>query len=157
MARERRSSAAAPHPVARVQASLEGREPACIAINENSVLILGEHQFYPGYCVLWARDAVKELHQLSPLAYMGYLIELRQACEAVERAYQPWKLNLASLGNQVQHVHMHLFPRRADDAKRLEHPWVHAADFKAVEAEERDAAVQRLRAALSPKPEKGRP
>ena len=136
------------HPVARVQAALEGKEPACIAVNDNSVLILGEHQFYPGYCVLWARNPVKELHQLSPLEYMGFMIELRQACEAVEKAYGPWKLNLASLGNQVQHLHVHLFPRSADDAKRLEHPWAHAAEFKPVTDTERDAAVAKLRAAL---------
>lgn len=146
---EQRSTASGPiHPVARVHAALEGRDAATVIVNDNSVLMVGEHQFYPGYCVLWARNPVKELQHLSPLEYMGFMIELRQACAAVEKAYAPWKLNLASLGNQVQHLHVHLFPRSADDARRLEHPWVHAAEFKAADAKETADAVARLQEAL---------
>jgi diadenosine tetraphosphate (Ap4A) HIT family hydrolase len=148
MSEQRQSPSAKAHPVPRVQAALEGKEPGCVAVFDNSVLLLGEHQFYPGYCVLWARNPVKELHQLSPLEYMNFMIELRQCCEAVERAYAPWKLNLASLGNQVQHLHVHLFPRSADDARRLEHPWAHAADFEPAGAGEAAAAVARLCQAL---------
>lgn len=136
------------HPVARVQAALEGRDPGTVIVNDNSVLLIGDHQFYPGYCVLWARNPVKELQHLSPLEYMGFMIELRQACAAVEKAYGPWKLNLASLGNQVQHLHVHLFPRSEEDAKRLEHPWVHAEGFKAASATETADAVAKLQAAL---------
>ena len=149
MTDQRQAGRGPAHPVARVQAALLGQEPACIAVSENSVLLLGEHQHYPGYCVLWARNPVKELHQLSPLEYMGFMIELRQASEALQLAYQPWKLNLASLGNQVQHLHVHLFPRSADDAQRLEHPWVHAKEFKPVAEGVRDAAVAKLKKALS--------
>jgi diadenosine tetraphosphate (Ap4A) HIT family hydrolase len=136
------------HPVARVQAALEGREPSCIAVFEHSVLLLGEHQFYPGYCVLWARDPVKELHHLPPLAYWGFMLELRQSCEAVERAYQPWKLNLASLGNQVQHLHVHLFPRQESDPLKLQHPWASSERFSPVTASQHEEAMLRLRAAL---------
>ena len=136
------------HPVARVQGALEGREAGTVIVNENSVLLIGDHQFYPGYCVLWARNPVKELQHLSPLEYMGFMIELRQACAAVEQAYGPWKLNLASLGNQVQHLHVHRFPRSADDAKRVEHPWAHAAEFKAASAAQTADAVAKLQDAL---------
>lgn len=148
MPQERREPALPQHPVARVQAALEGRDAGCVAVNDNSVLLVGDHQFYPGYCVLWARNPVKELQHLSPLEYMGFMIELRQACAAVEAAYRPWKLNLASLGNQVQRLHVHLFPRPADDALRLEHPWANAPSFKAAEPAQVAEAVARLRAAL---------
>jgi diadenosine tetraphosphate (Ap4A) HIT family hydrolase len=140
------------HPVKRVREALQGRERDCIAVNEHSVLILGEHQFYRGYCVLWAREPVRELHQLAPSAYAGYLSELRRACEAVERAYAPWKLNLASLGNQVGHLHIHIFPRYEDEPSRLEQPWVNAAKFSAPSAEERGRAVAALRGALDSLP-----
>ena len=79
---------------------------------------------------------------------MGFMIELRQVSEAIEREYKPWKLNVVSLGNQVQYVHVHLFPRCAEDSKRLEHPWIHAADFKAVSLDEQKQTVARLKTAL---------
>ncbi|MEI7686422.1 MAG: HIT domain-containing protein, partial [Planctomycetota bacterium] len=34
------------------------------------------------------------------------------------------KLNVESLGNQVPHLHWHLFPRRADDPDRLKAVWL---------------------------------
>ena len=148
MAEQRSSSSGPHHPVPRVQAALEGRDACAVIVNDNSVLLVGDHQFYPGYCVLWARNPVKELQHLSPLEYMGFMIELRQACAAVESAYGPWKLNLASLGNQVQRLHVHLFPRSEGDAKRLEHPWVHAAEFKTASATEIAEAVTKLQDAL---------
>lgn len=135
------------HPVARVQAAIQGPTAETIAVTQHSVLLLGEHQAYPGYCVLWSRDPVKELHHLSPAAYLGYLIDLRRACAALEAAYAPWKINLASLGNQVQHLHTHLFPRQADDAERLKHPWVHEARFAPADPPAVAEAVRRLKAA----------
>jgi diadenosine tetraphosphate (Ap4A) HIT family hydrolase len=136
-----------PHPVARVQAAISGPTADTIAVTQHSVLLLGEHQFYPGYCVLWSRDPVKELHHLNPAAYLGYLVDLRRACSAVDAAYQPWKINLAALGNQVQHLHTHIFPRQADDAQRSAHPWVHEPQFKPADAAAQAEAVKRLTAA----------
>jgi len=145
----RRHQPPAIHPVPRVQAALLGQEPACVAVLDHSVLLLGEHQFYPGYCVLWARNPVKELHHLSPLEYMNFMIELRQCCEALERAYAPWKLNLASLGNQVQHLHVHLFPRSQAEAQRLQHPWASAEHFAPATAAQIADGVARLQKALN--------
>ena len=137
----------APHPVARVQAAIQGPTADLIALTQNSVLLLGEHQAYPGYCVLWSREPVKELHHLSPAAYLGYLVDLRRACAAVEAAYSPWKINLAALGNQVQHLHTHIFPRSADDPQRLSQPWVHEARFVPGDPAQAADAVRRLQAA----------
>jgi diadenosine tetraphosphate (Ap4A) HIT family hydrolase len=36
--------------------------------------------------------------------------------EAVRHVMQPAKVNLASLGNQVPHLHWHVIPRYQDDA-----------------------------------------
>lgn len=45
-----------------------------------------------------------------------YLMQVVMAVEAALRALlQPEKINLASLGNQVPHLHWHIIPRFADD------------------------------------------
>lgn len=136
-----------PHPLPRVSAALAGPTAELIGVSQTSVLLLGEHQAYPGYCVLWSRDPVKELHHLNPAAYLGYLIDLRRACTAVEAAYRPLKLNLAILGNQVPYLHTHLFPRQADDPQREQQPWVHQDRFVAPTPGQVDEAVARLRVA----------
>ena len=70
---------------------------------------------YPGFCrVIW-RKHVAEMSDLS----VGEQGELMQAVFAVERAvralFAPDKINLASLGNVVPHVHWHVIARRRDD------------------------------------------
>ncbi len=124
---------------ARVAAALAGRDPALVAELPASVLVLGDHQAFPGYAVLWSRVHVVEAHHLDPGAYDAFMRDYRAAAWAVERATGCLKLNTAVLGNQVRHCHIHLFPRPADDPSPLEHPWVHSARF----GEPGDAALRR--------------
>jgi diadenosine tetraphosphate (Ap4A) HIT family hydrolase len=43
---------------------------------------------------------------------------------AIHEAFQPHKLNYELLGNQVPHLHWHLFPRYLDDRDRLKPVWI---------------------------------
>jgi diadenosine tetraphosphate (Ap4A) HIT family hydrolase len=70
---------------------------------------------YPGFCrVIW-NTHVREMSDLhtSDQAHCMHVVF------AVERALRktlaPAKINLASLGNMVAHVHWHVIPRFADD------------------------------------------
>jgi diadenosine tetraphosphate (Ap4A) HIT family hydrolase len=124
-------------------------DPSLVAELPHSWLLLGEHQAFEGYCVLWSKAHAKELHHLDAAAYVGFMDDLRRASAAVEAATACWKLNLASLGNVVQHAHVHLMPRAADDPKRLNHPWVQEARFSEPgEPGQRRRMIERLRAAL---------
>lgn len=113
----------------KVARALDGLDGGLIAVLPHSVLLLGDHQVYPGYTVLWSRIHAVEMHHLSPIAYAGFMEDLRRASAAVERATHCSKLNTASLGNVVRHAHVHLFPRSAEDPQRLAHPWIHEARF----------------------------
>ena len=55
--------------------------------------------------------------------------ELMAAGRAVADAFRPWKMNYSCYGNQVPHVHWHLFPRYESDPDRLQQPWAHADRF----------------------------
>lgn len=110
-------------------------------------LYVGEHRFFDGYCVLVAKEHVRELHHLPGLDFYQ---ALNESCRAIEAAYRPAKLNLASYGNMVPHVHIHIFPRYPDDPDALRHPWVHMDRFPDFghSAESLAETVARLRAAL---------
>ncbi|MGI4812986.1 MAG: HIT family protein [Janthinobacterium lividum] len=70
---------------------------------------------YPGFCrVIWQAH-VAELSDLDD-ASREHLLKVVLALErAVRRTMQPDKVNLASLGNQVPHLHWHVIPRFGDD------------------------------------------
>ena len=71
---------------------------------------------HPGFCrVIWNAH-VAEMTDLAP-AQRYHLMQLVFAVEtALRHALQPAKINLASLGNQVPHLHWHVIARFADDA-----------------------------------------
>jgi diadenosine tetraphosphate (Ap4A) HIT family hydrolase len=89
----------------------------------HSVALLGPFQYYTGYCVLVARQHATELSQLSPGQRHGYLDEMCQLAQAIEKVFHPDKLNYELLGNQVPHLHWHLFPRQANDPEALRPVW----------------------------------
>ena len=43
---------------------------------------------------------------------------------AIEDCFRPHKLNCELLGNQVPHLHWHVFPRYADDPDTLRPVWL---------------------------------
>lgn len=75
----------------------------------------GEGGDYPGFCrVIWQAH-VAEMTDLSA-SDRRHLMALVFATEAALRVcLQPKKINLASLGNAVPHLHWHVIPRFADD------------------------------------------
>lgn len=88
----------------------------------HSVAVLGPWQFYTGYCVLVSRAHATELSQLGP-DRAAFLDEMATLAEAIEGCFNPHKLNYELLGNQVPHLHWHLFPRPVDDPDRLRPVW----------------------------------
>ena len=132
------------------RAALAGRDPLFIAELGESLLFLGDHQFFPGYCVLLAKAHFRELHEMPAAPSRALNDDLMRASRALDAAFQPWKLNLASLGNVVQHVHWHLMPRYESDPDRLQHPWLNMKAFasKVPGQAEREALIAKIRRVL---------
>lgn len=102
------------------------REPGCelcdlaapmtvYADSKLSVIIVDDAN-YPGFCrVIW-RDHVREMSDLSRedrLLLNEAVVEVELALREVMK---PAKVNVASLGNVVPHLHWHVIPRYTDDA-----------------------------------------
>ncbi|MGL4573356.1 MAG: HIT family protein [Burkholderiaceae bacterium] len=86
------------------------------------VVFAGEPD-YPAFVrVIW-NDHVKEMSDLSAVQQTV----LTQAVFAVEaqmrKVLAPSKINLASFGNVVPHLHWHIIPRFADDAHWPQPTW----------------------------------
>jgi diadenosine tetraphosphate (Ap4A) HIT family hydrolase len=70
---------------------------------------------YPGFLRVILKAHVKEMTDL-PAAEQHALMRVVLACEsALREVVAPDKVNLASLGNVVPHLHWHVIPRFADD------------------------------------------
>lgn len=90
----------------------------------HSVALLGPWQYYHGYCLLVSRRHASELSQLDVHERQAYLDEMCLLAQAIESAFEPHKLNYELLGNQVPHLHWHLFPRSHDDPEALQPVWL---------------------------------
>ena len=102
-------------PFCRKLSALDSLPPGeVVHVFPHSVAFLGPWQFFPGYCVLVAKQHARELSGLG-IHRAAFLEEMATLAEAVEKCFQPHKLNYELLGNIVPHLHWHLFPRRADD------------------------------------------
>lgn len=95
--------------------------------NDRFAVILVDDANYPGFArVIW-KDHVREASDLADadrllLNDAVYKLEL-----AVREVMQPLKVNVASLGNVVPHLHWHVIPRYADDAHFPAPVWAQAA------------------------------
>ena len=78
-------------------------------------IVLVDDPDYPGFCRVVLERHVKEMTDLAP-AERNRLMNAVFATEATLRdLLHPRKVNLASLGNAVPHLHWHVVPRHGDD------------------------------------------
>lgn len=86
-------------------------------------VVLVNEPDYSGYCrVIW-HEHIKEMTDLAEsdrehLMLIVFLVE-----KILREIMHPEKINLASLGNQVPHVHWHVIPRFTDDAHFPDPVW----------------------------------
>lgn len=113
-----------------------------IAELADSYVILGDAQFYRGYCVILAKTHATELFLMPPDEAHRVFEELRLVAEAIASVTKPWKLNYECLGNAEPHVHWHIFPRYESDELRRAPIWARS------EAERKTALPKAERAAL---------
>jgi diadenosine tetraphosphate (Ap4A) HIT family hydrolase len=86
-----------------------------VAELEHSWVVLGDAQYYRGYCVILAKTHATELYRLSPGEAHALFDEQLAVGKAIAGALNPRKLNYECLGNLEPHVHWHVFPRYEGD------------------------------------------
>lgn len=83
--------------------------------NDLCRVILVNDSHYPGFCRVILNRHLKEMTDLEE-SERAQMMNVVFAVEATVRAVvRPDKINLASLGNVVPHLHWHVIPRFTDD------------------------------------------
>jgi diadenosine tetraphosphate (Ap4A) HIT family hydrolase len=83
--------------------------------NEDCRVVFVDDTDCPGYCRVVVNAHCAEMTDL-PATKRIALMRVVFAVESVLRSHlRPDKINLASLGNQVPHLHWHIIPRYRDD------------------------------------------
>ena len=103
-------------------------------------IVLADEPGYPGLCrVIW-NSHVAEFTDLDATSRARLMDAVAATERAVRQVMKPGKVNLASLGNQVPHLHWHVIPRYADDAHFPKPIWATPErDVAEVRIDERDA------------------
>ncbi len=120
--------------------------PLCAAVDETLLwrdalcrVVLAPEPDYPGFLRVIVNAHVKEMSDL-PAVDRSRLMDVVFAAEAALReTLCPDKINLASLGNVVPHLHWHVIPRFASDphfpnpvwGQKTGHGTVHAGPARA--------------------------
>lgn len=126
----------------------------CAAKNEDILVntpkfrvILVDDANYPGFCrVIWNAH-VKEMTDLAITDRSALMQAVCKVEQSIRDVMQPHKINLASLGNMVPHLHWHVIPRYQDDAHFPNPVWV-ATDRVSSEVEAKRALLSELREVL---------
>jgi len=94
--------------------------------NDKFAVILVDDANYPGFArVIW-KDHVREVSDLADEERLLLNDAVWKLELAVREVMQPLKVNVASLGNVVPHLHWHVIPRYADDAHFPAPVWAQA-------------------------------
>ena len=118
-------------------------------VRRNDLLrvVLVDDPELPGFVRVIVNSHAKEVTDLDPHAREELWHTVLAVEEAQREIFGPLKMNLASLGNAVPHVHWHVIPRFADDPFYPQPIW-------GVRQRETPAPVLAARRALVPALEK---
>ena len=86
-------------------------------------VVLAAEPDYPGFCRVILERHVRETSDLDAAAQTRLMTVVFAVEAEVRRATGAYKMNVASLGNVVPHVHWHVVPRRPDDPRFPDPVW----------------------------------
>lgn len=111
-------------------------------------LLLMNDANYPWFILVPRREAVSELFQLDAADQQQLWLETTRLAETLKDAFAADKMNVATLGNVVSQLHMHVVVRRREDPAWPAPVWGRLP-ARAYDAAEVEAVRQRLRLVLA--------
>jgi diadenosine tetraphosphate (Ap4A) HIT family hydrolase len=79
-----------------------------------TVLLLDDAR-YPWLLLVPRRLGIEEIVDLEPVDRARLIEELAAASQVLRRLYEPFRLNIADIGNRAPQLHIHLVARFQDD------------------------------------------
>lgn len=78
-------------------------------------VVLLDHPDYKGYCRVELIKHTKEMTDLDESLQLNIMRSVFKVEEILRKIFNPEKINLASLGNKMPHIHWHIIPRFKED------------------------------------------
>jgi diadenosine tetraphosphate (Ap4A) HIT family hydrolase len=78
-------------------------------------LLLKNNALFPWFILIPEVEGIEDLHQLEPGRYFEVMQAQRQVCEFISSYFQPEKLNIGCIGNQVRQMHIQIIGRSTGD------------------------------------------
>ncbi len=93
-----------------------GNDPRQIAdLDVSTAVLASREQFYRGYTLVVLNQHAVELFDLDEEIRRQFVEDANRMAEALNKTFQPLKMNLCLLGSTLRHIHWHLIPRRETD------------------------------------------
>ena len=86
-------------------------------------VLIADEPNIPGFCRVVMNDHIAEMTDLPVEARTALMDVVWLVEQAVRDTMQPDKVNLATLGNMVPHMHWHIIPRYNDDTTFPDSIW----------------------------------
>lgn len=110
-------------------------------------VVLAPESDYPGFCRVILNRHVREMTDLAPVERIRLMAAVFSVEQALRECMAPDKINLASLGNVVPHLHWHVIPRFRDDRHFPATVWATPAKVSAATVRPVDTQVLAARIA----------
>ena len=78
-------------------------------------LLLKNNALFPWFILVPEVEGAEDLHELEPERYHEVMEAVRRVSEFVSAHFNPEKLNVGCIGNQVRQMHVHIVGRSAGD------------------------------------------
>jgi diadenosine tetraphosphate (Ap4A) HIT family hydrolase len=112
-------------------------------------VVLVDDTLYPGFCRVIHNRHIIEMTDLPPAGSSQMMMSVCKVEQAIRDVMAPDKINLASFGNAVPHLHWHVIPRWRNDAHFPQPTWgVKQRDVDAADLETRRTRLPALRNAI---------
>jgi diadenosine tetraphosphate (Ap4A) HIT family hydrolase len=107
----------------RIRRAKVGVSEGLVYETQRSLVVAGDHQFFPGYCVVVAKRHIREMHELPDQDASALFLDVLHVGRVLQAGFRCLKMNYVSLGNVHEHLHWHVIPRYQSDPDHKDHPW----------------------------------
>jgi len=122
-------------------------DPTYIMTFSRGTLFLNFNQIYLGRVMYIYNQHARDITEISVEDLRIVEEEIHEIACILRKEFSPDLINVASLGNHVQHLHWHIIPRYKSEPNWGNPPWPHKDWFPS--DDEKSAIVQRIRRHLS--------
>lgn len=116
----------------RLASALDGTNPTLVSKMKSGLVVLGDSQLLPGYCILMAHPKVSCLNDLDIQRRSDFLLDMSILGDAILDVCKPAKINYEILINAADFLHAHVFPRYKWEAEeqRTMPIWLYSKGYR---------------------------